>query len=92
MAIQIAKSGCNVNTNFSDGIENSGRFEYGSPVRLRLDFLNLGFRLRSLNYAATSQSDYRHRSGNLSHRSNWTESGFLSPKKQERRRIIRAGR
>ena len=30
--------------------------------------------------------------GNLSRRSNWTESGFLAPKKQERRRIIRAGR
>ena len=70
MAIRIAKSGLNVNTNFFDGIKNSGRFEYSSPVRRRLDFLNAGFRLRSSNCAATSQSDYRHRSasGGLAHR------------------------
>jgi hypothetical protein len=39
----ITKAGFVVNTNFSDGIENIGRFDYSSSVRLQLDFLEVGF-------------------------------------------------
>ena len=55
--ILITKAGLVVNTNFSDGIAIPSRFEYSSPVRLRLLFLNVGFNMKTIYFIRHAQSE-----------------------------------
>ena len=57
LSILITKAGFVVNTNFPDGIAIPGRFEYNSPVRLGLVYLNIGFNMKTIYFIRHAQSE-----------------------------------
>jgi hypothetical protein len=83
------EAGFFVNIDFLTWNWNLGKFGHSSLVRPGLDFFNGRFQSDNLSRASrreplgrTTRSCDQHQSGNVPRRSNWTEGGRVTPKKQ----------